>query len=384
MRKEDLLKLETAYARELGDGADDRFADAMEVPVPRLRELADEILADFDEATFGVGWWAGNKRLGESRRILISDHLRECAVSVQTNLVEAKLHVLEFADAVERESHFRREAVKINKGGHVTDVRAPPRVKPADDLAERLIALHAAGFARAIGSALDCLAGTIVGVVGLKTSLLKADLGPRFKETLQKLDANDGPGTAMQAEFARAFEDRIAAAGPEGWIDWVVDFRNMLVHRGRRLQLASIEPRGRVIFDSRENPIVLVKSTPQLPRDPARSDVEVLLSDAKPVLEESAEVTMRGSLTSSVALVEATSVDLASVWRARRKAPDLIEQPREQWKDGAAVPSSPFVGYDAGKMPFDPKQMNAHSVVLRRLRSAALVDELRPRWKDFK
>jgi hypothetical protein len=381
MRKEDLMKLQTAYPHGQESAADDRFARALDVSLPRLRELADAIFTDFNETTFGVGWWAAHS-LGAARRILISDHLHECAISVETNLVEAKLHLLEYVDAAERESHFVRNAVTLNADCTVKSLKFPPRLKPADDLARHLVALHEGGFARAIGSALDCLGGVIVGVLGLKTSLLRADIN-RAREVLGKVDPNAGPETSIQVDFARTLEAAIVSAGPDRWLDWATDFRNMLVHRGRRLHLTSIEPRGNALFDHTGHPVGLVRAIPQMPRDPALSDVEVLLSDVPPVLEEEAETTMRGALRSTLALAEAMSARLASVWSLRRATPALIEQPREQWKTVPSAPLSPFAGYDRASLPYDPKVLAGNPDLLRRLRCAALEDGSRPRWKDF-
>lgn len=72
MRKEDLAPLETRYT-EGPDGDHHRFATALGVSLPALRELRSEIFKDFDVKLLGVGWWSGHKRLDVKRRILISD-----------------------------------------------------------------------------------------------------------------------------------------------------------------------------------------------------------------------------------------------------------------------------------------------------------------------
>jgi hypothetical protein len=77
-----------------------RLARALHADVAVFRELGDEILGDFDEHALGVGWWAPHP--GTSRRILIGDQLFACVRSVETNLVEAALHLLEAAESWER------------------------------------------------------------------------------------------------------------------------------------------------------------------------------------------------------------------------------------------------------------------------------------------
>ena len=65
-----------------------------------------------DRARLLLGWWAPYP--GTSRRILISDHLYNCVRSVETNLVEARLHLIEAMDFWERESDFHARAVSMN------------------------------------------------------------------------------------------------------------------------------------------------------------------------------------------------------------------------------------------------------------------------------
>jgi len=59
-------------------------------------QVGAEIFDDLDGHVFSVGWWAPAP--GTSRRILISDHLYNCVHSVEPNLIEARLHLLEAMD----------------------------------------------------------------------------------------------------------------------------------------------------------------------------------------------------------------------------------------------------------------------------------------------
>ena len=113
MRKEDNEKFQQPYAAAAP--VDDRFADALGVSLPALRELHREVFADFDETAYGVGWWTSHS--GTSRRILISDQLLMCIAGIEINLVEARLHLLELADFDEREDHVVAHAGEARPAG---------------------------------------------------------------------------------------------------------------------------------------------------------------------------------------------------------------------------------------------------------------------------
>ena len=101
MRSEDLRSLEQPYPQTGGvrRSSADAFADALGVDVPDLRSLRRELRGDLDDTVgiFGIGWWFPHP--GTQRRILISDYLIMASESVETNLIEAKLHYLEALSA---------------------------------------------------------------------------------------------------------------------------------------------------------------------------------------------------------------------------------------------------------------------------------------------
>lgn len=83
-------------------------------------------------------------------------------------MTEAALHWLEYLDASDCDSARLAHAVKMLPGGPVID---PPRPRCASEqLAPDFVRMHQAGLIRAIASALDCLAGVIIGVAALPHS----------------------------------------------------------------------------------------------------------------------------------------------------------------------------------------------------------------------
>ena len=209
--------------------------------------------------------------------------------------MEAALHWLEYLDFRERESD--RNADVLSFVGGQPQIKMSPPKNTLEAVGDRLIQLHAAGVARALSGVLDCMAGTIIGVTALPLSLLKADLGV-IRDYFEKRDKG-GPyreGEYRQMEFGRKLEQLIRAAGPKDWLDWLLAFRNMLIHRGRRLEVGQFEPRLPILYDYRQRPIPRVDSIMQLALDPGRSDVEVLVDASNtPVLSENASDTLAGA-----------------------------------------------------------------------------------------
>jgi hypothetical protein len=252
----------------VGEPRQGRLARALQVDIPVWRQLGDEILGDLDEHVFGVGWSAPGP--GTSRRILISDQLCNCVRSVETNLIEARLHLIEAMDFWERESDFHARAVSINADGTLK-VEMPERRRPLDEITAAMGILHTSGFIRAIAGALDCYGASVVGVTALRVNLLRADLDSARRALAAVAGAN--PGEALQAQFGGQLEAGIERAGPPGWFRWVVDLRNTLIHRGRRLHMSELRPVPSGIVDRDGRPVIRTDVIHQLPRDPGRSDV---------------------------------------------------------------------------------------------------------------
>lgn len=191
MRTSDLARLDAPYTGN-DDSRRPEPTAALGVEIPSWRDLESIILGDLTpHAPYGVAWWAPHP--GTSRRILISDQLYACAVSVSGNMVEAGLHWLEFLDYSARESDRLADAVQI-QNGRLAMVAPRPR-SPLEELLSQLERMHILGVVRAVSGALDCLAGTIIGVVALPTSILRADLNIVRKRLREIKDTSMDAGT---------------------------------------------------------------------------------------------------------------------------------------------------------------------------------------------
>jgi hypothetical protein len=371
MRQEDLKKLTEPYTQPK-DRFDRRFHSAVGADVPSANRLVGEVFDDLDRQTFGVSWW---QSVPNYERILISDYLYQCAEGIETNLVEAKLHFLEWLHIKDQQD--TRIADVISRTPHGTlQQKLPPSNAPIDDLPNKLEAMHICGFFRAIGSALDCMGGAIIGVLGLNFCLRYNDINSA-KKALEKIKNPQTTGEQLQSAFKDFFETQIKDSGPEDWLVWADQYRNMYVHRGRRVTFNEFVPREVLLYDANQLLIPRWRSKLHLATHPDKSDAEAFIkSDI--LLREDAEKTLNGVFKSTRDLLEAVSERLVSVWQERRNNPSLIEQPATQWKPN--MKPCNFTGYDQTAEPLNLGGMTGNPVLFHRMLSAATMDHQRSVW----
>lgn len=342
------------------------------VSCSNVNTLAEEVLADFDEHRFGIGWWAPEP--GTRRRILIADCLYQAIAGLHDNLVEAKLHLLELADCHEQLNCVMENAVSGNPRNGVRVKHPRPR-RPLDQLPKRFATLHVVGITRALNSVLDCMAAAIVGIAGVPTPIQGAGYGGVLRY-LRDPRNNLHPA---QQELREAILRHERNAGPDGWCKWVRAFRNMAVHRGRRLVVSHLVQRTPLLLDARGAVIVRADTVPVLPSEPGWSDIQAMLGSRDAQLSEPAETTLGGAMTAIRHLANQTAADLVTLWKHRRKNPGLLRQPRAQWPDVRSRPTS-FEGFAPGTAPSTMDTMTGHDSVLVRFKAAALDDANRHRW----
>jgi hypothetical protein len=220
-------------------------------------------------------------------------------------------------------------------------------------------------------------------VAALPKSILRADFSGA-RGTLNRISGTANEGEKTQAQFAARLEADIAAAGPPGWLDWTLDFRNMLVHRGRRFEYGQFVPRSPVLCGADAQRLLRARRVTHLPRDPGRSDVEVFVDTAWTfVLSEEAERTLQGLIGSTKALIESTAQDLLDLWQWRRDHPASLTQPLAQWPNGRSTQSIGFNGYAPGTFRLAPGMAMVDPVAARRFHAAALDDPSRLQWATF-
>jgi hypothetical protein len=371
MRDEDERLLDEQRDYQDGEAAARHLEQVLGLDLKIVRELAGELQGDLDPTRFGIGWWSPYP--DDKRRILISDYLVQSANGIVINQQNAAIHFLEYRGAFEQIE--RRIAHATSTTGRF---QYPKPTRPSDLLPERLVDIHMAGFFRALGSALDCLSSVAVGVLGIPTKIIMSDFA-KLRRWFQ--DASKGRQTphAKQAEFGIQLEAMIGRAGPPGWAEWVDSYRNMLVHRARRLVL-NIFDQETHLLDARGIPVPSLVAYPALPRDPAQSDIQAMVSDILPVLREDGRRTAWGAFRSIRYLVDDACKALLEVWKARRDNPSMIQQPRAEWPEVMPPRTNPFSGYEERKLEINVTALMTDPSAPVRLQAAAITTDRRPLW----
>jgi hypothetical protein len=344
------------------------YRDDVRGAVLTLTALKEQMIADLDDVRGGIKWWVDH--LDAGRRILTGDYLISLTDSTEANLVEAAMHArrvreLWFADTAWMRGKLR-DARWTGRVSWERDERATNRLVEAD--------AHLGGFFRAVGSALDNVAGLVVGVAGLRRDIVRSDIRDlRLDRHAPAGCLEDGnPGRAEQVAAADAVR-KAAMAGPPDWILWVDDMRNTLVHRARRLSLA--------LHDQETQDVMR-----PLPRHPAQTETESMVSSEKMAadrLDEHANDTLAGTLRATHGVVSATSGALVQLWQRRRAEPELIRQPAEQWPRLRQGRHASFPGFAPGLMPtYDDGFLVLNSAHGQRLRGALVLDGAGD-WKSW-
>ncbi len=360
MLSKDANRLKKSYSPRAQPGDSDllRIAEPLGLDLADLVALGDEIIGNLDPKVYGIGWWSAYSDIDRKTRILLSDYLATLARTVPDNLVEARIERLELDHAVE---DFRQWFERRVSPGRRLVVK-PPR-GPFDDLAVRRVNTHVAGMLRAWGTALDCIAGTTVGVAGLPTDLKRAD-AKTAREALAKAAVNHPRLTALQADLAQAEDD----AGPGGWREWLLGMRHTFVHRARRTGTWSgdIDRTGVTGFSL------------QLPVSPDLTEVEAVVHAGGQVASTftapAADMLDRLERTVNAYAVEVSRILLA-LWRERREDPTLIAQSPRQWKQPTGIihPIPQFHGFPDLTTPrHEVTSLDVGEEAYARLRAAAV------------
>lgn len=313
-------------------------------------------------------------------RALISDQLLIIAKAIPKNLVEARLHQLELDRAWKDSLARYAEPRQIIKNSLFADKQPE---SPMDELPDALLELHMAGFFRAVGSAIDCLGGAIVGVLGLRSSILRSDYGNARKKMEREIKSGSGGGAIFGAFHAK-LNGLETASGPVGWLKWAIDMRNMLVHRGRRTQIFAPRVEASPILSPSGQPLVRLRNRWFLPRAPGLSEIEEMVTSGgvegltiRITHDEAISQVLTGALT----LARAVCIELLTVWNQRRANPHLIPQPVEQW---AAPPPEAPPGFGTQGEGFSTAGIVSGGEIILRAMAAGVDDARRAAtWRTY-
>lgn len=346
--------------------------------------LRDDVAKDRDLVHKGLRTLAS---LDFRRRVLISDLIVQACDSTLTNSVDASLHALELRAALAESS--RQKEYQLQPTAQGLPALMTPTRTPLEDVRERMVEVHVAGFFRAVASTLDCLGIAAIGILGLQAKILRGDMGklPQIAKHLAAVatkGAGLSPAQAWQQRHIQAVLAAIDDAGPVDWAQWASDMRNMYVHRPRRFVLNQATPRAMALVHPSGFPFMQTDFVDLLPRDPGRSDIDVFVDVARAellALHEHPDTTIAGILASLVKATGGVCAALGTAWADRVANPSLIEQPAAQWTAADSESRCSFTGYRPGSFPVRVHALQIPASEESRFRAAGVLDTDRHLWQ---
>lgn len=331
------------------------------IVTPGLTELTEILWNSYSTDAWGLAQFVSIA--DEEQRAVASDLVLSAAEGIEVNLFELALCELDLGRLV---------------GPNGRTMPGP------ETTIEELIDLkrvHRAitDFARAFGSTLDCLAATTIGVLGLPRSIQGAS-GSSL------LSFPELPQMAPQAqrdarEEASALFSAHAERDPSGWLAWILELRDAVVHRGHLTNVWLNVPGGggdRLALATDTHPAYLMRVEPHLRGKPWQPDMFSLsgpgaATDAMIWLPEPATRTVAEIKLRAVALADALGQMLAGFLRDDRSGWRL---PEEQWRLEPATgrprttAAARFGGFDPEYPTPPPTQMRVHPRSATRLELA--------------
>lgn len=359
----DISRLDKPFQSSDPKHQERELEERLGIKTPNVRLLRKAVFSDLSTTPpYGIGWWLPQCEEVTPHRILIGDHILVCADSISTHLIAARIHWFHFLAHSENERYFPTRNSPIGPSRSPLDyLRRGPLAETDRD-----------GLLRALCSALDCLAALTIGVYPLPDRIKTASFSRTFPRSPER--HGHDPLAEIRATVLRH------NAG--GWLHWMLDYRNMLIHRGLRLQFHESEPDTTILGPSRIP--ARFRTRRHLPRSPSLSDIEAFVdadSAEAYMIREDARETLEGLLVRSERLIDDISARLLSRWTVRRDNPQVALQPfAQQWRQAGPNERSNFKGFspDDGTVSGSSFLLNPSSE--HRFSAALVTDDLRNLW----
>lgn len=355
-------------AQMAGHDARWRVLEGRGLQAKHLRALVDELHDSFS-ADDG-GYKALSQISDEMQRAVVSDQIAQSAYAIGENLLEAHLHQKQFTDIVGADG----VAMPTKDTVEATVLRG----------AEMDMAIT--GCVRAMGSALDCLAATAIGVLRIPRSITKASFRDLTHFTKKNAAQAASPKQRKAWEDWAKLVESHESKPPYGWFDWEQAMRNLNIHRGRQVhtlvqRLKSPEEPQMIVFD--RDPGELTRTAARfdlhLRNRPDLPDMQDLITSKTRQdlwISEPATVTLPGILGFVNSFTEEASNVLLSYWRYAEKWGKLFPPPIEKW---VIEPMSvPFLGVLGENKPYPVGAGIANPHLAERLK---LAEKLRSQSK---
>lgn len=318
-----------------GDGREREEAKkrALGLRLDEARGLTSALDADLSADAWGYAQLADIE--DEVQRATVSDQIRSAAHGIEENLVEARLHELDVSALV---------------GPH--GVPMPyENASVNDHLRNDRLEMNTAGFFRAFGSTLDCLAAVLIGVVRIPMSLRFAEMGAlaRFDPaTTGKLVPDDVSGAQRDAwdDLVNLLDD-LRRREPAGWYVWGLELRNAMLHRGRGVRAFLPRPRRTRLQVVTDTPLpALLRFDYYLRKRPWLPDL-VQLARAESAgdvwIHEPVQDTLRGLFEHLSGMVAELATWALAQWADQAETP-TFSAPTAAWQLGRE-PDTDFAGF---------------------------------------
>lgn len=293
-----------------------------------LEELENLILDDMKSGS-GVSWWTG---LSTPQNLLLADYAVGLTHSTAKNLALATMHAkkrTELQNAVDVRERFRLQ--------HLASGRVPSRSDETDNLALEADG-HMTGVFSAFTSTLDSFGALIVATTGMGPNIVRSTWSKMLSWSSEK--ATSERKVSLGPEHIEMIDDvvtRVASlvsAGPTGWLEWTIDYRNTMVHRAHRVRFG--------IADARD-----YRVSHPLPRNPAQTQGEALAMGRRlkdDISGREASETIELILETLILLAQEVTELCIEVWKMRRLDPQLHRQQPGLWPKLLQGRASDFQG----------------------------------------
>lgn len=333
------------------------------VTVEPLRELQRRVLDEYSADGWGLARFSSIS--DEVQRAVANDMVVSCLEGVESALTAVALRA-------------RRYQALLGANGR-TKPHAGSTLEDLIDL-EELTACSADVF-RGMGSALDCLAGVSILLVGMPLNAQRAEGSHLLKRP-------KGPSTnPHQEQLWAELTQQVSQQGSEpvdGWLAWALETRNAVIHRGRLLRMWLNRPgrkpgQPQLLVRTDEDLSSLVRMEEHLRRSPWMPDMHSLSAVRPPEelwLSEPAQITHRHILEGTVRIADS----VAGLLLDSSESGLEFDWPTAKW--GLAVRednwriqmAKPFSGFDNDYQTPPPSVIQMHPDSAKR---AELAERLR-------
>jgi hypothetical protein len=350
--------------------------DDERVALAAADSFCSQLLADLDTEFGGFKSWQGH--LDQRRVILIADYLISVARQVRQGLEACAVHRANLSDKWTSHSFNLQRRLKAQTGSSDSFLWLNESER------KRMVEIdnEIKGFFVESGTLLDSLGAAFVGVAAIQRPIVESswtavEKAPNWLGQRSKFLEDPGTsGRSIQEDVIQNLQSVIPDASSD-WLNWTLDMRNALVHRGIRMKFTHL-------YGDRQRGI---KFAYWLPRNPKFSDAEAFARGNNPVdiyIQEHAGDVVNLVWQNMQHLVQGFISALSELWARRVGNPTTLVQPGQQWPSLELTEARSFVGTGSGKSVKVEGSVRVNPTDALRFQAAQLLDADNSIWRELK